>query len=67
MRLSDARLRCRQMKLFYLNHRLPLWPNEVAAPRSLEPIVRLYVSSQKMRPISNPRSRPHKNPAPKIF
>ena len=40
MRLSDVGLRCRQTKLIYPNHRLPLWPNEDAAPRSLEPIVR---------------------------
>src|SRR6202522_2328377 len=32
MRLSDARLRCRQTKLIYPNHRPPPWPNE-AAPR----------------------------------
>src|ERR1700722_10879498 len=30
MRLSDAGLRCRQMKLIYPNHRLPPWPNENA-------------------------------------
>ena len=42
MRLSDARLRRRPTKLLYPNHRLPPGPNEDAAPRSLEPIVRLY-------------------------
>jgi hypothetical protein len=40
MRLSDARLRQRRTKLFYLNHRLPPWLTEDATPRSLEPIVR---------------------------
>jgi len=39
MRLSDAGLRRRPTKLIYLNHRLPPWLTEVAAPRSLEPIV----------------------------
>ncbi len=32
MRLSDARLRCRQTKLIYLDHRLPPWLTE-DAPR----------------------------------
>jgi hypothetical protein len=40
MRLSDAGLHQRQTKALYPNHRLPPWPNEDAAPRSLEPIVR---------------------------
>jgi hypothetical protein len=40
MRLSDAGLRQRQTKALYLNHRLPPWPIEDVAPRSLEPIVR---------------------------
>src|SRR5579863_3226690 len=40
MRLSDAGLRQRQTKALYLNHRLPPWPTEDTAPRSLEPIVR---------------------------
>src|ERR1700720_2572528 len=40
MRLSDAGLRCRKTKLIYPDHRLPSWPTEDAAPRSLEPIVR---------------------------
>jgi hypothetical protein len=40
MRLSDAGLRWRQTKLIYPDHRLPLWLNEDATPRSLEPIVR---------------------------
>jgi len=33
-------MRCREAKLIYPNHRLPPWPNEGAAPRSLEPLVR---------------------------
>ena len=41
MRLSDAGLRRRPTKLLYPDHRLPLTFNEDAAPRSLEPIVRL--------------------------
>src|SRR5882757_7616096 len=41
MRLSDARLRRRQRKILYLNHRLPPWLNEDATPRSLEPMVRI--------------------------
>jgi hypothetical protein len=40
MRLSDAGLRQHQTKALYANHRLPPWPNEDAALRSLEPIVR---------------------------
>jgi hypothetical protein len=40
MRLSDAGLRCRPTKLIYPDHRLPPWPTEDAAPRSLQPIVR---------------------------
>jgi hypothetical protein len=41
MRLSDAGLRQRQTKALYPNHRLPPWLTEDAAPRSLEPIVRV--------------------------
>jgi hypothetical protein len=33
MRLSDARLRRRQTKLVYLNHRLPPWVTEATSPR----------------------------------
>jgi len=40
MRLSDAGPHRRQTKALYFNHRPPPWPNEDAAPRSLEPIVR---------------------------
>jgi hypothetical protein len=40
MRLRDAGLRQRRTKALYPNHRLPPWPTEDAAPRSLEPIVR---------------------------
>jgi len=40
MRLSDARLRRRETKLIYPDHRPTPWPSEVVAPRSLEPIVR---------------------------
>jgi hypothetical protein len=40
MRLSDARLRRRQTKLIYPNHRPSPWLTEDATPRSLEPIVR---------------------------
>src|ERR1700733_8475686 len=42
MRLSDAGLRRHQAKLIYPHHRPPPWPNEGAAPRSLEPIVRCH-------------------------
>jgi hypothetical protein len=38
--LSDPRLRCRETKLLYPNHRSPPGLTEDAAPRSLEPIVR---------------------------
>jgi hypothetical protein len=47
MRLSDARLRCRQTKLFYPNHRLPPWLAEDATPRSLEPMVRHHGKKEK--------------------
>jgi len=40
MRLSDAGSRRRPTKLIYPHHRPPPWRNEVATPRSLEPIVR---------------------------
>jgi len=40
MRLSDAGLRRRRTNALYPNHRLPPWPAEDAASRSLEPIVR---------------------------
>jgi|SRR5450631_915440 len=40
MRLSDAELRRRPMKLIYPNHRPFPWPTEEVAPRSLQPIVR---------------------------
>jgi hypothetical protein len=42
MRLSDAGLRQRQTEALYINHRPPPWLNEIAAPRSLEPIVRSH-------------------------
>jgi hypothetical protein len=45
MRLSDAGLHQRQTKALYLNHRLPPWLIEYAAPRSLEPIVRRHAES----------------------
>jgi hypothetical protein len=40
MRLSDAGLFRVKTKLIYPHHPPPPWPNEDAAPRSLEPIVR---------------------------
>jgi hypothetical protein len=42
MRLSDAGLRRRQTNVLYPNHRLPPWPIEDAAARSLERIVRFH-------------------------
>jgi hypothetical protein len=39
MRLSDAKLRRRQTKLRYPDHRPSPWLTNAAAPRSLEPIV----------------------------
>ena len=53
IRLSDAGLRRHPTKLIYLNHRLPPRLNEVAAPRSLEPIVR-FASSQGSPAFTNP-------------
>jgi hypothetical protein len=50
MRLSDAGLRQRQTKALYPNHRLPPWPTEDAAPRSLEPIVRCLRRGQQSAP-----------------
>ncbi len=66
MRLRDAGLRRRTTKLIDPDHRPSPWLTEDAAPRSLEPIVRPYVSSQNIRPISSPRSKPHRNPAAKM-
>ena len=54
MRLSDAGLRLRQTEPIYPDHRPSPWPNEVIAPRSLEPIVRgrrrAMVKSTKDKP-----------------
>ena len=47
MRLSDAGLRRHQTKAVYPDHRLPPWPNGDAAPRSLQPIVRVYANAKK--------------------
>ena len=48
MRLSDAGLHQRQTKAVYPDHLFPPWPNEDAAPRSLEPIVRLHAAVQRL-------------------
>src|ERR1700723_2442920 len=50
MRLSDARLRRRQTKLLYPNHRLPSLAHRRRHPRSLEPIVRCHPTKPRPCP-----------------
>jgi hypothetical protein len=53
MRLSDARLRRRQTKLLYPNHRSPPWLTEAATPgdrsnRSLDRLAKLNRSAKRL-------------------
>jgi hypothetical protein len=51
MRLSGKRMRCRQSKLLYLNHRLPPWLNEDDPRSPLEPLVRQQLADDIGVPI----------------